>query len=75
MPKILQTNGLVCPFPLVEAKQAMKEMQIGEELVIHFDCTQATQSIPEWAAEEGYEVGEFVQTGDAQWKISVFKTK
>ncbi|PAF52867.1 sulfurtransferase TusA family protein [Helicobacter sp. 13S00477-4] len=75
MPRILQTNGLVCPFPLVEAKQAMQEIAIGEELIIYFDCTQATQSIPEWVAQEGYEVTEYIQTGDAEWKISIKKTK
>ncbi|PAF47084.1 oxidoreductase [Helicobacter sp. 12S02634-8] len=75
MAKTLHTNGLVCPFPLVEAKKAMQTVAIGEELIIYFDCTQATQSIPEWAADEGYEVGEFIQINDAEWKIAVKKTQ
>ncbi|PAF49987.1 oxidoreductase [Helicobacter sp. 12S02232-10] len=75
MTKVLRTNGLVCPFPLVEAKKAMQEVGINEELIIYFDCTQATQSIPEWAAEEGYDVGDFTQIGNAEWKISIKKTK
>lgn len=74
MQKILQTNGLVCPFPLVEAKKAMQELNVGDELVIIFDCTQGTQSIPEWAAEEGYEVKEFIQTNNAEWKIIIIKS-
>jgi TusA-related sulfurtransferase len=42
----LDTAGEVCPFPLVEAKQAMVELASGDELVIDFDCTQATEAIP-----------------------------
>ena len=43
---ILETDGLVCPFPVVEAKAAMAEMPAGDELVINFDCTQGTEAIP-----------------------------
>ena len=50
----LPTLGLVCPFPLVEAKEAMAKLNKGDGLEIEFDCTQATEAIPAWAAEEGY---------------------
>lgn len=69
----LATVGLVCPFPLVEAKQAMANLNKGDELVIEFDCTQATEAIPQWAAEEGYEVSDYEQIGDALWTITVIK--
>lgn len=69
----LATVGLVCPFPLVEAKQAMANLNKGDELVIEFDCTQATEAIPQWAAEEGYEVSDYEKIGDALWTITVIK--
>lgn len=69
----LPTTGLVCPFPLVEAKQAMANLNKGDELIIEFDCTQATEAIPQWAAEEGYEVRDYEQIGDALWAITVVK--
>lgn len=69
----LATAGLVCPFPLVEAKQAMANLNKGDELVIEFDCTQATEAIPQWAAEEGYKVSDYEQIGDALWTITVIK--
>lgn len=69
----LETNGLVCPFPLVEAKEAMAKLNKGDGLIIDFDCTQATEAIPNWAAEEGYEVTQFEQTGDASWTITIVK--
>lgn len=69
----LDTAGEVCPFPLVEAKQAMTELVSGDELRIDFDCTQATEAIPAWAAESGYPVTHFDRTGDASWSITVLK--
>lgn len=69
----LETNGSVCPFPLVEAKEAMTTMTAGDELVINFDCTQATDAIPRWAAESGYPVTDFAKTGPAEWSITVQK--
>lgn len=69
----LEASGLVCPFPLVEAKEAMAKLNKGDELVIEFDCTQATEAIPNWAAEEGYDVTDFEQIDDAKWTITVVK--
>lgn len=69
----LETGGLVCPFPLIDAKQKMAELEIGDELYIRFDCTQATESIPNWAADEGYPVTHFAQISNASWEIIVQK--
>lgn len=69
----LDTLGSVCPFPLIDAKEAMNELDSGESLRIDFDCTQATESIPRWAADEGFEVTDFHEVGDAGWKITVRK--
>ena len=57
----LPTLGLVCP------------LNKGDGLEIEFDCTQATEAIPAWAAEEGYEVTNFEQIDDAKWSITVIK--
>lgn len=69
----LETAGLVCPFPLMEAKEAMAKLNKGDGIVIEFDCTQATEAIPAWAAEEGYEVTDFEQIDDAKWTMTVIK--
>lgn len=70
---VLETDGLVCPFPVQEAKAAMEELETGDELVINFDCTQGTESIPRWAAENGYGTKDFVKRGAASWAITVIK--
>ena len=45
----------------------------GDELLIAFDCTQATESIPNWAADNDYPVTRFEQVGPASWEIVVQK--
>ena len=62
--KKLDVVTQVCPFPLIEAKAALAEMASGDELVIEFDCTQAT---------EGHAITDYQQIGDAAWSITVQK--
>lgn len=73
MAKVLDVMGQVCPFPLEAAKVAVDEIGLGDELVINFDCTQATDSIPRWAAETGLAITNFEQMGDAAWTITLQK--
>lgn len=73
MQKTLETDGQVCPFPLVEAKSAIEDIAVGDELIINFDCTQATEALPRWAAENGYPVTNFAKVTDASWTITVQK--
>lgn len=73
MKKTLEVMGKVCPFPLIEAKKEFEELGSGDELVINFDCTQATESIPRWVAEEGHAITNYEQLSDAAWTITVQK--
>ncbi|MBS4191918.1 sulfurtransferase TusA family protein [Bacillus sp. FJAT-49705] len=73
MQQTLEVMGQVCPFPLIEAKKVIEELKSGDELVIQFDCTQATESIPRWAAESGHTVTNFEQLSEAAWTITVKK--
>lgn len=73
MQKKLEVKGMVCPFPLIEAQQAIEDIQSGDELVVEFDCTQGTESIPRWAAEAGHTVTNFEQIDEAAWTISIKK--
>lgn len=73
MQKTLEVMGQVCPFPLVEAKKEIEVLGSGDELIILFDCTQATETLPRWAAEAGHTITEFEQTDEAAWTITVKK--
>ncbi|MUN55614.1 YeeE/YedE family protein [Kocuria koreensis] len=69
----LDSLGAVCPFPLIDAKDVMTTLDSGDHLVIDFDCTQATEAIPHWAAEDGHEITDFREKGDASWQITLRK--
>jgi uncharacterized membrane protein YedE/YeeE/TusA-related sulfurtransferase len=69
----LDQMGAVCPFPLIETRDVLNSLETGEELVIDFDCTQGTETIPQWAAENGHDVTDFHATGDASWQITIRK--
>ena len=51
----------------------MQQLNTGDDLIIGFDCTQATDSLPQWAADDGHEVVAFDRTGEAGWTITVRK--
>ena len=42
---------------------------------IDFDCTQATEALPNWAAENGYPVTNYEQLDDASWTITIQRHK
>jgi len=67
----LDVLGEPCPYPLVTAKQKINQVEPGGRLVIDFDCTQATESLPRWAGEAGHAIEEFVKTGPARWRIVI----
>ena len=71
--QVLEVMGMVCPFPLVEAKDAIELLNSGDELEVQFDCTQGTETIPHWAAEAGHEVTNYEQVGEAAWTITIKK--
>lgn len=71
----LDSLGAVCPFPLLEAKDAMADLEPGQHLVIDFDCTQGTETIPQWAVDDGHDVTDFHETGEASWQITIKKAQ
>lgn len=71
--KVLDVVQQVCPFPLIEAKSEMDRLNPGDRLLIEFDCTQATESIPRWAAEEGHRVVDYHKKDNALWSITLEK--
>lgn len=55
------------------AKQRINQVEPGGRLVVDFDCTQATESLPRWAAGAGHVIESFTKTGPAQWRIVIRK--
>jgi TusA-related sulfurtransferase len=42
-------------------------------LIIDFDCTQATETLPRWAVRNGHHVNEYRQISEAHWQIKIRK--
>ena len=76
-PRTLKDERFRCFFNgfnrLLSNHEAMKGLNSGAELEVQFDCTQGIESIPRWAAEEGHEVTNYEQLGEASWTITVKK--
>ncbi|PRQ12376.1 hypothetical protein C1Y63_00860 [Corynebacterium sp. 13CS0277] len=68
---VLDTVGDVCPFPLLKLRQAVDALPAGAYLTITFDCTQATEAIPSWAATAGHRVHDFHRLGPASWSLTL----
>ena len=73
MEKLLDAVGKLCPIPLEQGKIEMGKLNSGDILRIDFDCPEATENLPRWAAEEGHEVVKFEEIGKAVWSISIKK--
>ena len=70
--RVIDTRGLLCPYPLIEAKQTLESVPSGAEVEILTDSEPtATSSIPILCAQRGYS---FTTTRDGDtWQIVVRK--
>lgn len=73
MEHFLDTTGKLCPFPLVELQKLIINIASGDKVILDYDCAQATENIPRWAAEAGHDVVHFAQKGDAAWTMTIQK--
>ena len=71
--KELNCLGEACPIPLVKAQEAIKELQIGDLLIVQIDHSCAMKNLPEWARDANYNV-EIEETGEGQWEVFIEKT-
>lgn len=71
---ILDCMGEACPVPLIKAQNKIKELEIGDVLIIQIDHSCAMKNVPEWGRKEGYNV-EVEEVEDGEWEVIVEKTK
>jgi len=71
---MLDCFGEACPIPLVKAQNKMKEMDIGDILIVSIDHSCAMKNLPDWARGEGHNV-EVEETGDGEWEVIIEKVK
>jgi len=63
-----------CPIPLLKAMQKLKEMAVGDILIIETDHTCALKNIGEWVEKHRltYEV---IEVSNGEWEIKITKTR
>ena len=70
----LDCLGEACPIPLVKAQNKIKDMAVGDVLVVQIDQSCAMKNIPDWARKEGYNV-EVEEVDDGEWEVIIEKSK
>jgi TusA-related sulfurtransferase len=65
--------GHLCPAPLDALIVANDKATTGDTITINFDCAQATENLPNWAAANGHQVLSLTKTGNAKWSIVIQK--
>ena len=70
----LDSLGEACPVPLVKAEKKLKELEIGDVLIVQIDHSCAMKNVPEWARKEGHNV-EVEEVDDGEWEVIIEKVK
>ncbi len=71
---MLDCLGEACPVPLVKAQNKIKELEVGDVLIVQIDHSCAMKNVPEWARNEGYNV-EVEEVDDGEWEVIIEKNK
>jgi len=69
----LDCLGEACPIPLVKTENKLKELEIGDTLIVIIDHSCALKNVPEWARKHKHEV-EVEEIGDGEYEIFIDKT-
>lgn len=70
----LDCLGEACPVPLIKCEKKLKELEIGDLLIVQIDHSCAMKNVPEWARKEGHNV-EIEEVDDGEWEVVIEKCK
>jgi len=72
--KKIDIRGLICPYTLIQTRDALKEMGAGQVLEVICDYAPAAETtIPNFCQKKGYPVETF-QDGNNLWRLRITKT-
>ncbi len=66
----LDVRGEVCPYPMMQAVEAMKRLKGREQVIVITDHAPCLETIPPQAPRYGYEYS-VEQTGSPEWHITL----
>lgn len=69
----LDLIGYVCPVPLMQTKQKIKELLCGDTLLILTEHPRAVRNIMDWALAERYSI-DIDDVENGLWQITVIKS-
>lgn len=70
----IDISGKICPYTLIETREALKELQLGEVLEVLVDFEPAAMvTIPNFCAKKGYPFQTFAE-GEGRWRIRIERT-
>ncbi len=72
--RTLDCRGLLCPMPIIQIAQAIREIQIGQILEMLADDPGSKADMEAWARQTAHELLEIQQEGKV-FKFYVRKTK
>lgn len=70
----LDCLGEACPVPLMKTENKLKELAVGDTLIVQIDHSCAMKNVPEWARKVGHNV-EIEEVDDGEWEIFIEKMK
>ena len=70
MAKELDVRGEICPYPMMQASDALKKLRPGEGLEVLTDHPPALITIPWEAAKHGFEAN-IDAAGSSEWRITL----
>ena len=71
--KVIDITGKICPYTVMEVRDALKELQGGEVLAVTTDYKPAaTESIPNFCAKKGHPI-EVKENPDGTFRLLIEK--
>ncbi len=70
----LDAMGEACPVPLLRTEKKMKDLAVGDVLIVEVDHSCAMKNVPEWARKEGHIV-DLEEIDEGHWEIIIEKAK
>lgn len=71
---VLNCLGEACPALVIKTEDAMKELAVGDELVVQCDHICASKNISEWAYNNGHHA-ELLEVNYGEYEITIEKLK
>ena len=72
----LDTQGLLCPMPVIKTQNKIKELSIGDTLEVLANDPGVMHDIPAWCRVHGHEllrVEEYEETGEDAWGRQIIR--